>query len=168
MKTVMRVLSLVALCAIALYPADKPTTVILVRHAEKAAASNAPMSSDVDLSEVGQKRAACLANALADANVSVIITTEYKRTRQTGEPLAKKLNITPTIVKGADMDGLVSEIQKHAGETILVVGHSNTVPALVKKLGAGDFTIKDDEHDRMFVVTIAHGSANTVALRYCQ
>ena len=168
MKTSLRVLLLVILCAIALYPADKPTTVILVRHAEKAAASNAPMSSDVDLSEVGQKRAACLANVLADANVTAIFTTEYKRTKQTGEPLAKKLNITPTVVKGADSDGLVAEIQKHAGETVLVVGHSNTVPAVVKKLGGGDYTIKDDEHDRMFVVTIANGSATTVALRYCQ
>ena len=171
MKLVSRValvLLLIASCFVGIRAADKPTTIIFVRHAEKAAANAAPMSSDVDLSEAGQKRAACLANSVADATVTAILTTEYKRTQQTAAPLAKKLSLTPMVIKGADMDGLVAEIHKHTGETILVAGHSNTVPAVIKRLGGGDYTIKDDEYDRMFVMTISTGSASVVALRYCQ
>lgn len=166
MRTVARLLLailVIAVCCSALYSADKPTTVILVRHAEKAGPSG-----DVDLSEAGKKRAECLTNALADAGVQTIFTTEFKRTQQTAAALAKKLSLTPVVTPGADVDGLVAGIQKHAGETVLVAGHSNTVPAVIKKLGGGDFTIKDDEYDRMFVVTLANGTASTVALRYCQ
>jgi broad specificity phosphatase PhoE len=161
---------LVASCFLALQSADKPTTVILVRHAEKSSPTQSmgQASGDVDLSDAGKKRAECLANILADANVRAVISTEFKRTQQTAAPLAAKLSVTPIVIKGADMEGLLAEIQKHSGETILIAGHSNTVPAMVKRLGGGDYTIKDEEYDRMFIVTLANGSASTVALRYCQ
>lgn len=142
---------------------EKPTTVILVRHAEKATGQG-----DVELSEAGVKRADCLANALADSKIDMVLTTEYKRTMNTGAPVAKKLGVTASVVPGAKMDVLIDEIKKNAGKTILVVGHSNTVPAIVKKLGGGDYTITDSEYDKLYIVTLANGGATTVALRYCQ
>ncbi len=56
----------------------------------------------------------------------------------------------------------------HGGQTVLVVGHSNTVPPLVNALGAGPYeNLTDDEYDDLFVVTLAaDGSTAAVRLRY--
>ena len=58
------------------------------------------MAADPDLSEAGRARAASLATALKDAGIVAIFTTEFKRTQQTAEPLAKALGLTVKVVKG--------------------------------------------------------------------
>jgi phosphohistidine phosphatase SixA len=141
---------------------QKATVIYLVRHAEKAAGSG-----DVELSEAGQKRAACLATTLAHSNIQSIYTTEYKRTVATAAPTATKTRVTPTVVGGADMDKLITALQKEAGRNILVVGHSNTVPKMIERLGAGAAAIKDDEYDHLYVVTLLNGEASLASLRYC-
>lgn len=140
----------------------KATTIYLVRHAEKAGATG-----DVELSETGHKRAACLATTLADARLQAIYTTEYKRTRATAVPTAARTGVTATVIGGADMDKLVAALQKAEGHNVLVVGHSNTVPKIIEKLGVGTVTIKDEEYDRLFVVTLINGQASLASLRYC-
>ena len=112
-----------------------PALVILVRHAEKAAGG-----SDPSLSESGQIRTKALAAAIADAHVTAIITTTFKRTFETAEPFAMAHGITiEKIAVGGDSPAHVmavaAAIRKHAGEVVLVVGHSNTVPAIVNALG---------------------------------
>src|SRR5512140_1322272 len=107
-------------------PLPSPTTVILVRHAEKAAASS--MSSDVPLSAAGQQRATELARVLGEAGIAAIYTTPYERTRQTAAPLAAKLGLKPVeIAAGKDYaEQMAKRIrEKNVGETVLVVGHSN-------------------------------------------
>ncbi|HUR36886.1 MAG TPA: phosphoglycerate mutase family protein [Terriglobales bacterium] len=142
--------------------ASKAITIYLVRHAEKASPTG-----DAELSEAGTKRAACLANTLADTNLKAVYTTEYKRTKNTGAPTAEKTGITPTVIKGADVDKLIAELQKEAGRSVLVVGHSNTVPKVIEKLGAGTVTIKDEEYDHLYIVTLWNGEASLASLRYC-
>jgi 2,3-bisphosphoglycerate-dependent phosphoglycerate mutase len=142
--------------------AQKATVIYLVRHAEKAAGTG-----DVELSEAGQKRAACLAATLADSNILAIYTTEYKRTVNTAAPTATRTGVTPTVVGGAEMDKLIAALQKETGRNVLVVGHSNTVPKVIEKLGAGAATIKDDEYDHLYVVTLLNGEASLASLRYC-
>jgi broad specificity phosphatase PhoE len=142
--------------------AQKATVIYLVRHAEKAVGSG-----DVELSEAGQKRAACLATTLADSNIQSIYTTEYKRTVNTAAPTATKTGVAPTVVGGADMDKLIAALQKESGRNVLVVGHSNTVPKVIERLGAGAATIKDDEYDHLYVVTLLNGDASLASLRYC-
>jgi broad specificity phosphatase PhoE len=63
---------------------------------------------------------------------------------------------------------VVTEIRKHQGQTVLVVGHSNTVPAIVEALGAKrPGAICDSRYDDLFVVTIAgDGKANAVHAKY--
>lgn len=141
----------------------KATTIFIVRHAEKAGASG-----DVELSEVGEKRAACLAGALSGAKLDAIYTTEYKRTKNTAAPAAARSGVAPTVISGADMNGLIAALKKAEGQTVLVVGHSNTVPAIIERLGGPKFTIKDEEYDHLYVVTLIHGQASVASLRYCQ
>lgn len=149
------------------------TTVILVRHAEAAANAGA----DPDLTAQGRARAEALVEALRHAGVTVVLTTPYRRTKETGEPLAKAANtplVTTAIGPGAaGIDGHVRDVvrmihEKHGGGTIVVVGHSNTVPALVKALtGTDPGEIAHDAFDRLFVVTTTGpGVGSLVRARY--
>jgi phosphohistidine phosphatase SixA len=135
--------------------ASAQQTVFLVRHAERAdtAAGEKPMKgADPDLSEAGRTRAASLARALEDAKVTAIFATEFKRTQQTAAPLAKALGIEVTVVPADHTADLVKRI-KGAKGNVLVVGHSDSVPEIIKALGvAAPVTIADSEFDNLFLV----------------
>jgi hypothetical protein len=57
---------------------------------------------------------------------------------------------------------------EHSRETVLVVGHSNTVPPLLKALGcAEDITISASQYDDLFaVVSRARGRPVLLRLSY--
>ena len=131
-------------------------SVFIVRHAERAdagaPANTGMMGADPDLSEAGRARAANLAAMLKDAGVTAIYVTEYKRTRQTAEPLARQLGIEMTVVSSKDTAGLIERLKGGTGNA-LVVGHSNTVPATVAALGVTDgVTVGDSDYDNLFIV----------------
>lgn len=150
MKLLLTVATLVMLAV----PAAAQQTVFVVRHAERAdtaAGGSAMMASDPDLSEAGRARAQALAQMLRDAKITAIYTTQYKRTQQTAEPLAKALGIQPTVVPAAEMAALVEKLK--AGGNALVVGHSNTVGPVISQLGVtGTVEVPDEEYDNLFVV----------------
>jgi broad specificity phosphatase PhoE len=146
--------------------AKQPTTVILVRHAEKAAASG-----DMPLSEAGTARAQELARTLAGAEVKTIFVTQFARTQQTAAPLAKANGLTPVVVTVAAVADYAKEIAakvaQHPGETLLVVGHSNTTPDVIRQLGVADApSIAETEYDNLFIVSLTDGAAKLTRLRY--
>jgi broad specificity phosphatase PhoE len=165
---------LLAICtlAIAAVPASAQaaaatTTVILVRHAEKAASP----ADDPPQNAAGEARSRDLAKAVRDALVIAIITTQFARTRATGQPIATALGITPTVVAATNtnhVQDVVAEIRKHPGQTVLVVGHSNTVPAIVEALGAKrPPAICDSQYDNLYVVTMpSSGAVGAVRAKY--
>jgi phosphohistidine phosphatase SixA len=132
-------------------------TIFLVRHAERADAgspSGAAMANDPELSDAGRARAASLAAILADAQVTAIYTTEYKRTRQTAEPLAAARKLAVTTIKANEPTRLLESLKGATGN-VLVVGHSNTVPDILLGLGVRTpVTIKEDEYDNLFILTM--------------
>jgi broad specificity phosphatase PhoE len=140
--------------------------IILVRHAERAdAGMPAAAGADPDVSPAGRARAEALAAMLKDARITQIFVTEFKRTRQTAEPLAKLLSLEPTVITSKDTAGLVARLKTAAGN-VLVVGHSNSVPAVVKALGVDEaITIADAEYDNLFVVVLGT-KPSLVRLRY--
>lgn len=144
--------------------AGSPVTVFLVRHAERAA-----LGDDPGLSEAGAKRAESLATALADAGITAIFTSEYRRTQDTAAPLAKRLGVSVTIVPAKDTEGLIVKLRALApGARALVVGHSNTVPAVAAGLtGAKVAELKDGDYDRLFVaLPLGDGAGEVLTLRY--
>lgn len=163
-----------ALATSALAQQGTPTVVIIVRHAEKAAAVEG--DKDPPLSESGAKRAERLAGIAEEAGVSAAYTTQFKRTRDTAQPAAARLkfNVTPVEVTRENADGyaaaLAKEIlSKHKGKTVLVVGHSNTTPQIVEALSGRRVPPIDDatEFDAIFVVVIPDtGAARLVRARY--
>jgi broad specificity phosphatase PhoE len=145
-----------------------PTTVIVVRHAEKVDDSRDPA-----LSEAGLRRAAALADALADAGVQAIYTTQFRRTRDTAAPLAALLQLEPVVIESAgnaaegatSLAGRVRE--REAGRTVLVVGHSNTVPLIIQALGGPDIGgIEDDEYTGIFIVIIDGNGTRLIRAGY--
>jgi broad specificity phosphatase PhoE len=138
----------------------EPTMVILVRHAEKAAEP----AADPPLTPAGEARARDLLNAVRDANVSAIITTQYARTKSTAQPTASALGLTPQVVNAQSTPtDVAAAIHQHAGHTVLVVGHSNTIPAIVEALGAKrPAPICDAVYDNLYVVTIDGAGAPSV------
>jgi broad specificity phosphatase PhoE len=125
------------------------------------------MGEDPPLSAAGEQRAVRLADMLAASGVKHIFTTEYKRTRQTAAPLAERLKLTPVMSAAADPDPLIAQVKRAQGN-VLIVGHSNTVPDLLKKLGVTDaVAIGDNDYDNLFVVVRnAAGKVTLVRLKY--
>jgi phosphohistidine phosphatase SixA len=142
--------------------------VFLVRHAERADAGMAAAKAagaDPDLSGAGVARADSLAAMLKDARIRTVITTEFKRTRQTGDPVAKAAGLALTVIDSKDVAEVLKTIRSSTGN-VLVVGHSNTLPEILKGLGVTEpVTIAEDEFDSLFVVTRTSPSA-FVRLRY--
>ena len=99
-----------------------------------------------------QARAAALAALLKDAKIAAIFTTEYKRTRDTAQPLAAATGVAAAAIDSKDAAGLIDKVKASAGN-VLVVGHSNTVPDIIKALGVSEpVAIADDQFDNLFVV----------------
>lgn len=141
-----------------------PTTIFVVRHAEKG-----PEPDDPGLTEKGGRRALELARALQDARVSALFATEYKRTQQTLAPLARALGTTPVLLDAADLNGLVARLRAlPPGSRAVVASHSNLVHVIVERLsGVKVAQLADTDYDRLFVVTVGGtGSGSAVALRF--
>jgi len=156
--------SIAAACAAPERPAP-PVAIFLLRHAEKEA--NDP--SDPDLSDAGRARAAALATLLEHAGVTHLYATEFKRTQQTLTPLAKGCGRSIAVVPANAPQQLVATLlELPPGSVAVVAGHSNTIPAIARALGA---TVDDLEtgpegevlpdYGRLLLVVIsAHGPAH--------
>ena len=140
-----------------------PVVVYAVRHAEKADDG----TDDPPLALAGQIRVRILQDLLADAGVTHVHTTDWRRTRDTAGPIAESAGLETVVYDPGALDSLAQVIQATPGRH-LVVGHSNTTPALVSALG-GDPSgpIHEMEYDRLYVVAILPGaSAGVVLLRF--
>lgn len=151
-------LSLVVLAALgARFAQDRATVVVLVRHAEKAGSVG-----DVPLSEAGHARARALAEALGPTGVDAIVSTQLQRTRSTAEPLAERVGIAVEVVpaeSGRTEAHVASTVERvlgtHRGETVVVVGHSNTIPMIARSLGVAEVPqIADAEYDNLWIVVV--------------
>ena len=138
--------------------------VIVVRHAERAdggaGAGTGTMTGQTDppLSAAGTVRAQTLVKTLGDAGITAIYTTEYVRTQDTVKPLAAKLGLTPQTMPARDTAALAAKLKSaHAADVVLVAGHSNTVPAIIKAFGGPDVTVADDQYDTIFIVVPSTG-----------
>ena len=142
--------------------ASAQQSIIIVRHAERQIGEG-----DDSLSDAGRQRAERLALMLRDAGITHVFVSDLRRTLETAQPLAKIRNLSPTrMAIPAQGRGKItaSELQVRATmlaisklprtAVVLVVGHSNTVPMFLTRLGYGpSLRIPDTEFDNLFVVT---------------
>ena len=152
-----------AACALLVLPlrAAAQQSIIIVRHAEQQTGGDDP------LSDAGRHRAERLAAMLKDAGVTHIFVSNRRRTLETAQPLARlhHLSATPVPIPAAPRGKVdPSEVQVRATiaalvrlprtAVVLVVGHSDTVPIFLRRLGYPTaITIPDNEFDNVFIVT---------------
>lgn len=138
------------------------TTVVVVRHAEKGE------GEDPDLTDAGRARAEALAKALRSLPVTACYASQLHRTAATLAPLCRERGLSPVRLTNDETRRLPARIKaEHQGQTVLVAGHSNTVPMLLQALGvAEDVKIGEDEFDHLFVVTIGIDGARLLRLHY--
>ncbi|NIP80581.1 MAG: hypothetical protein GWM90_15710 [Gemmatimonadetes bacterium] len=136
--------------------------ILLVRHGE----TTPDGSRDPALSPEGRERALRLAAMLADAGLDAVYTTDYARTRGTAGAVAERLGLEPTVYDPGRL-GTFAEALRGGRGRVLVVGHSNTTPALVTELGGDPGTpIREDEHDRLYVLVVDGAEVRTILVRY--
>jgi broad specificity phosphatase PhoE len=145
------------------------TVVIVIRHAEKESVS----APDPPLSAAGEARAALLARMFGQAGagrLDAIYITSALRNRMTAAPLAARLGIVPIVALADDPKAFAHRIvRQNSGKRIMVIGHANTVPAIVAALsGRSDIPqIEEKEFGTMYIVTVPRiGHPNVLRLSY--
>lgn len=141
--------------------------VIVVRHAERSdggpVAGQMSGAQDPGLSTAGAARADKLAAMLASAGITAIYSTDYRRTRDTAAPLAAALKLPVRSMSARETAAAVAKIKAdHPKDIVLLVGHSNTVPDIVKQFGGPTFTIPDDQYGDLFIVVPATGAMTRI------
>jgi len=140
--------------------------VFLVRHAERGDDGAMTGSEDPRLSPAGVQRAQELALLLRDAGITHLHSTDYRRTRATAAPLARDTGLEVTLYDGGNLQAFARRLSSIPGRH-LVVGHSDTTPALVAALGGDPHgEIEPLEYDRLYMVRVGPEKAETVLLRY--
>lgn len=141
-----------------------PLVAIVVRHAERA-----DTTRDPGLSPAGEARALALADALRDARLNAVITTQYRRTQLTAAPLMQALGLTPIVIQATGRDAAgharaIADSARAHGGTVLIVGHSNTINSIVGALGGPAIAAYcDTDYDNLLIVTVnALGSASLI------
>ncbi len=149
-----RLLFIVALLvSTASYSQSTITTLVLIRHAEKVNDGTA----DPELSEAGKQRAESLTKFFKKAKIDAVYSTSYKRTRNTVAPLAQSKNLTVETYNPSKPEEIDALIQKFKGGTIVLVGHSNTTPAVLNYLTGhkDEFAAFDDgDYANLIIVSV--------------
>lgn len=129
------------------------TKIILVRHAEKTNDG----TTNPSLSEVGLNRAKRLSELLSEVKIDEAYSTPYKRTTETLTPLCESKNIKITSYDTKDTQFVEKKIK--SGKTIIIAGHSNTIPYLVNKLIKEDKyrEIDEDDYGKIWVLIFKNG-----------
>ncbi len=134
-----------------------PTFIYLVRHAEKLETP----PQDPALSAAGKKRAQELQAILRGVKLNAVYHTEARRTHDTVIPTAGLHKIAPKMIGAPEIDRLVDTLKiKHSGEIVLVAGHSNTLPKILRGLGVAEAEvpeIREHEYDHLFLVMLNIG-----------
>ena len=137
-------------------------TVIFVRHADTTGSE-----AQRPLTAAGALRAESLAKMLQDVPLAAVYVNELPRTRATGQGVAALTGAELIEVPSADFDKLPGMIKRHKGEVVLVVGHSNTVPELIKRLGGESAEIGETDFSQLLILTTGLlESTRVLPLRY--
>ncbi len=158
-----------ALAGLLVYRSATTTLIVLTRHAEKELGS----IQDPPLSQEGEQRAQRLAQMFGRGpgvgRFDAIYVSDARRTQQTAAPLAEELGKQPQIVPAADIKGLVARVlHQHSGGSVLIVGHSNTLPQLIHELADTEVPpIGDDDYGNLYIVSVpSFGHASVLRMRY--
>lgn len=142
------------------------TTFILVRHSEKAddGTQNPP------LNELGRERSESLAALLSNQEIAALYSTPFRRTQETLRPIANQKGLEVQSYDPYAKDEWLKELNaKHSGGSIVIAGHSNTIPNLANILLGEEKFEQFDESDYsnlIIIVAAKVGRGKLVRLVY--
>ena len=131
--------------------AQSETTIIyFIRHAEKEASSPNP-----ELSEEGIIRAVRWTTYFEKIPIAVFYTTLTQRTQMTCSTIATSKQ-KDMFFYDASTFSIQEIITKHTGKTILVVGHSNSIPKQINSFLGEEVYPQMDENEfgNLYTLTI--------------
>lgn len=166
----MGLLGILVTAAVAVgYRTLSTTTVVLVRHAEKELSTidDPPLAPDGELR--AERLSLMFGKVSGIGRLKAIYVSDTRRSQQTAAPLATRLHLDPIVVPANDIAGLAERaMQDHRGGAVLIVGHSNTVPEIIKRIsGLKVAPIADDEFNNIYVVSVPTlGKASLIRLEY--
>jgi 2,3-bisphosphoglycerate-dependent phosphoglycerate mutase len=150
MRTLLFLLCLITGLTIGQNAAEKPTTLILIRHAEKGDDG----SKDPPLSDAGATRANSLVSALKNTTIDAIYSSNYKRTKNTVAPVAQAKSLEVKIYEPLKEDEIKKILANHKGQTILIAGHSNSTPWTANFLtGSKLANFADTDYGNILIIT---------------
>ncbi|WP_046757216.1 SixA phosphatase family protein [Kordia jejudonensis] len=134
----------------------------LIRHAEKNRSDKS--NKDPELTKDGHNRAAYWADVFKNVKFDAVYSTEYNRTIQTAKPTADANELEIKSYHPFRLD-LPKFLKDTAGKTVLIVGHSNTTPAITNRLLSKEMfeSIDDSNNGNVYIVTVT-GDTKTVQL----
>lgn len=130
------------------------STFYFIRHAEKDRSDN--KNKNPNLTQQGVLRAAKWSLVLQETNFDAVYSTNYNRTKQTAKPTAEKNGLMLTIYNPMKLD-VANFLNINRGKKILVVGHSNTTPAMVNAIiGTDKYSqIEDRNNSNLYIISIS-------------
>ena len=130
---------------------DDCVEVYLIRHAEKDRSD--PLNKNPHLNEKGIERSLLWNGYFENKEVNSIYSTNYNRTIETVLPVSIAKGIKPIIYSASNIN-YESFLKKEKGNTVIVVGHSNTIPGFVNKLIEDDYykQINDTVNSNLYIV----------------
>lgn len=105
------------------------TQIFILRHTEKADDT----SENPELSAKGIERAAYWKKVLQHTTFDQVFTTEFKRNIQTANLIASNSSVKPEMYYPMSFD-VLTFMNQIKGQTVLIIGHSNTIPDMVNRL----------------------------------
>jgi 2,3-bisphosphoglycerate-dependent phosphoglycerate mutase len=153
--------------------ADRPTTVLVVQHAERFDFTKT--DNDPELTPEGKQRAQELVHAVGNAGIAAIFSPKAKRMEQTVQPLQQFLKLSElNYYEQGSRDKMLQSIKdKYKGKAVLIVGAgahmgSGGLHEIIRDLGCTEPECESkDANDNLFVVTVYEpGKATVVKLRY--
>jgi len=140
---------------------SQTTTYYLIRHADKVLTTK----KDPDLTTRGIKRSNLWAKVFEDVQFDIVYSTDYKRTRNTAIPTAKQKNLEVKIYEARKLFN-PNFLKETKGKTILIVGHSNTIPFLANQILSSNKYQEIDERNytNLYIVTKTEKKADGILL----
>jgi 2,3-bisphosphoglycerate-dependent phosphoglycerate mutase len=147
-------------------PAEEPTTVVIIRHADRDGSKDA-------LSEPGLNRAKRVWEIFESNPPVIVFHTSEHRSKQTAQPAAKRFGVPMVQYPYAPRDVAAATafaqvvLSQCSGNTLLVVGHSDTLEPLLSAFGKVHITPATGAYDRVYRLSIsASGSSTLVVTTY--
>jgi len=142
---------MILLLIVTLFLTNPPstTTYYLVRHAEKACED----CGTCGLSPEGSIRAIALANYLSDKGIDTVFASQCLRTISTAQPIAKRQGEKVSTYHTDNLNTFINSLSTINNKDVLVVGHSNQIPMMVKALSGKRVYISDSDFDNIYVIT---------------